>query len=142
MTWVFSSNVVLFSWLESFHQICGRNRVEAPLQGLIMLLCFYTTILHTCFVASEISWTTPNQRHFSTYRSIIFTILNGIHMFFGRWDSNSQPLPCITSSSLHPLNTCVYNMFFFPKYYKKPRVKWLFEPLNESNQKVVNYKVT
>jgi hypothetical protein len=34
--------------------------------------------------------TTPNHHHCHVHRPIIFTILNWIYTFCGRWDSNSQ----------------------------------------------------
>ena len=52
-------------------------------------------------------------------------------IFRAQWDSNCElslarpPLP------LHPSLTCVYIAFFFPTYYNKPSVNWLFEALNE-----------
>jgi hypothetical protein len=32
---------------------------------------------------------------------------------------------------LHPILTCVYIVFWFPTYYPKPSINWLFEALNE-----------
>ena len=52
-------------------------------------------------------------------------------IFRAQWDLNCvlslarPPLP------LHPSLTCVYIAFFFPTYYNKPSVNWLFEALNE-----------
>jgi hypothetical protein len=108
-----------------YRSYMGSSARIWSLRWLFLYLCSYN-LDGSVTLASRKSW------HFSREN----------HTLHGRGDSNLRPPPC-TYPPLPPhlTFTYVYIGFWFPTYYSKPSLSWLFEVINELKWKNVTIKL-